>query len=91
KGSKRAWFQGIAVSPAKRPVKVAKMPGSVKGPIPLTISPELYGKEKERYLLTALFRLEITVASNRYFYLLTVGQRDPKTSRRKISFRELAN
>ena len=91
KGSKRAWFQGIAVSPAKRPVKVAKMPGSVKGPIPLTIPPELYGKEKERYLLTALFRLEITVASNRYFYLLTVGQRDPKTNRRKISFRELAN
>ena len=91
KGTKRAWFQGIAVSPPKRPVKIAAGNENIKGPIPLTVPPELYGKEKERYLLTALFRLEVTVASNRYSYLLTVGQKDPRTSRRKISFRKLAD
>ena len=90
-GTKRAWFQGIAVAPPKRPLKIAEGHKSIKGPIPLTVPIELYGKEKERYLLTALFRLEVTVASKRYLYLLTVGQKDPKTNRRKIGFRLLAN
>ncbi len=90
-GTGRAWFQGIAVSPPKRPVKIAEGLKKVNGPIPLTVPFELYGKEKERYLLTALFRLEATVASNRYSYLLTVGPKDPKTGRRKIGFRKLAD
>lgn len=89
-GSKRAWFQGIAVSPPKRPVKIAESHKSIRSPIPLTVPIELYAKEKERYLLTALFRLEVTVASKRYFYLLNVGPVDAKTNRRKLSFQKLA-
>lgn len=90
KGTGLAWFQGIAVSPVRRPVKVAEEQKEVRGPIPLTVPMDLYSKEKERYQLTALFRLEVTVASKSYFYLLNVGPVDAKTNRRKLSFRKLA-
>ena len=90
KGSGRAWFQGIAVSPIRRPVKVTEEVKVARGPIPLTVPPELYAKKEQRYHLTALFRLEVTVASRSHFYLLTVGPTDPRTNRRKISFQKLA-
>lgn len=86
KGSGRAWFQGIAVSPIRRPVKVTEEVKVARGPIPLTIPPELYAKKEQRYHLTALFRLEVTVASRSHFYLLTVGPTDPRTNRRKLNF-----
>ena len=84
-GSGRAWFQGIAVCPKLRPAAVSEEPKVPKGPIPLTVYPNLLFN----FPALKFYRLEVTVGSKIFRYILSIGQADPVTGRRKLNFQTL--
>ena len=96
-GSGRAWFQGLAVCPLKRPVKTEEAINEAHGPIPLTIPPKLISpkegpleslvKRKESYHpAKMLFNLEVTISSRIRRFLLSIGPVDHRTGLRKLNF-----
>lgn len=100
KGSGRAWFQGLAVCPPRRPVKITRSENAERGPIPLTVPQKILPaaegpaekllERKECFHPTrSLFKLEVKIASRLRRALLSIGPVDPRTGLRKLNFQKL--
>lgn len=98
-GSGRAWFQGIAVCPPRRPVKACASLNK-QGPIPLTVPQKILPRtegalekalprKERRQPAASLFELEVKISSRVRRFLLSIGPAAPGTGMRKINFLKL--
>ena len=100
KGTRRAWFQGLAVCPPRRPVIIKGSDAEASGPIPLTVpqtllSPaegaadQLPRQKGNIHPTRSLFELEVSISSRVRRFLLSIGPADLRTGLRKLIFQNL--